>query len=139
MIYAVIDTNVFVAALLTKHREGATAKVVEAIVAGRITAVKSPEIMAEYRDVLTRRHFGLPEESIERILGIVEADGIDLAAQHSGEDFQDESDRVFFEIALAGEPLATKFVTGNHRHYPQNPIVVTPAQMAALLEGENFG
>ena len=52
MIYAVIDTNVFVAALLTKHRDAATAKVVEAMVAGRITAVKSPEIMAEYRDVL---------------------------------------------------------------------------------------
>ena len=27
MIYAVIDTNVFVAALLTKHRDAATAKV----------------------------------------------------------------------------------------------------------------
>ncbi len=39
MIYAVIDTNVFVAALLTKHRDAATAKVVEAVVAGRITAV----------------------------------------------------------------------------------------------------
>ena len=38
MIYAVIDTNVFVAALLTKHRDAATAKVVEAVVAGRITA-----------------------------------------------------------------------------------------------------
>ena len=61
MIYAVIDTNVFVAALLTKHRDAATAKVVEAMVAGRITAVKSPEIMAEYRDVLTRRHFGFPK------------------------------------------------------------------------------
>lgn len=113
MIYAVIDTNVFVAALLTKHRDAATAKVVEAMVAGRITPVKSPEIMAEYHDVLTRRHFGFPEESIERILGIVEAEGIDLAAQHSDEDFPDESDRVFFEVALAGEPFATKLVTGN--------------------------
>ena len=139
MIYAVIDTNVFVAAFLTKHRDAATAKVVEAMLAGRITPVKSPEIMTEYRDVLTRRHFGFPEESIERILSIVEAEGIDLAAQHSDEDFPDESDRVFFEVALAGEPFATKLVTGNQRHYPQNPIVVTPAQMVALLEDENFG
>ena len=139
MNYAVIDTNVFVAALLTKHRDAATAKVVEAMLAGRITPVKSPEIMAEYRDVLTRRHFGFPEESIERILGIVETEGIELVAQHSDEDFPDESDRVFFEVALAGEPFATKLVTGNQRHYPQNPIVVTPAQMVALLEGKNFG
>ena len=139
MIYAVIDTNVFVAALLTKHRDAATAKVVEAMVAGRITPVKSPEIMAEYRDVLTRRHFGFPEDSNERILSLMEAEGIDLAAQHSDEDFPDESDRVFFEVAFAGEPFATKLVTGNQRHYPQNPIVVTPAQMVALLEDENFG
>ena len=139
MIYAVIDTNVFVAALLTKHRDAATAKVVEAMVAGRITAVKSPEIMAEYRDVLTRRHFGFPKGSVERILGIVEAEGVDLAARHSDEDFPDESDRVFFEVALAGESLAAKLVTGNQRHYPQDPIVVTPAQMVALLDEKYCG
>ena len=64
MIYAVIDTNVFVAALLTKHRDAATAKVVEAMVAGRITAVKSPEIMAEYRDVLTGGILVFPKEAL---------------------------------------------------------------------------
>lgn len=133
MIYAVIDTSVFVAALLTKHRDAATAKVVEAVVAGRITAVKSPEIMAEYRDVLTRRHFNFPDGSVERILSVVESDGIELAAQPSGDEFPDESDRVFFEVALAGNALSTRLVTGNQRHYPRNPIVVTPAQMVALL------
>ena len=135
MIYAVIDTNVFVAALLTKHRDAATAKVVEAMVAGRITAVKSPEIMEEYRVVLNRRHFGFPKGSVERILGIVEAEGVDLVAR----DFPDESDRVFFEVALAGESLAAKLATGNQRHYPQNPIVVTPAQMVALLDEKYCG
>ena len=39
MIFAVIDTNVFVSALLTKHRDSATAKVVEAVLDGRITDV----------------------------------------------------------------------------------------------------
>ena len=133
MIYTVIDTNVFVAALLTKHRDAATAKVVEAVVAGRITAVKSPEIMAEYRDVLTRRQFNFPDGSVERILSVVESDGIELAAQPSCDEFPDESDRVFFEVALAGNALSTRLVTGNQRHYPRNPIVVTPAQMVALL------
>lgn len=139
MIYAVIDTNVLVAALLTKHRDAATAKVVEAVVTGRITAVKSPEIMGEYRDVLMRRHFHFPEGSVERILNVVETDGIDLAAQHSNGEFPDESDRVFFEVALAGERFAAKLVTGNQKHYPQNPIVVTPAQMVALLGEESCG
>ena len=78
-------------------------------------------------------HFHFPEGSVERILNVVETDGIDLAAQHSNGEFPDESDRVFFEVALAGERFAAKLVTGNQKHYPQNPIVVTPAQMVALL------
>jgi len=41
MIYAVIDTNVLVAALLTRHQDSATARVVRAVVEGRITPVKS--------------------------------------------------------------------------------------------------
>ena len=134
MIFAVIDTNVFVSALLTKHRDSATAKVVEAVLDGRITALKSPEIISEYREVLARPHFHFPEGTVTRILATVETDGIDLSAQPSPEEFSDESDRIFFEVALAGATLDTKLVTGNLKHYPSSPIVVTPSQMVALLE-----
>jgi predicted nucleic acid-binding protein len=37
MVYAVIDTNVFVAALLTKNSDSATVRVYEAIADGLIT------------------------------------------------------------------------------------------------------
>lgn len=134
MIFAVIDTNVFVSALLTKHRDSATAKVVEAVLDGRITALKSPEIISEYREVLARPHFHFPEGTVTRILATVETDGIDLSAQSSPEEFSDESDSVFFEVALAGAAFDTKLVTGNLKHYPSSPIVVTPSQMVALLE-----
>lgn len=60
MIFAVIDTNVFVSALLTKHRDSATVKVVEAVLDGRITALKSREIVNEYREVLARPQFHFP-------------------------------------------------------------------------------
>ena len=134
MIFAVIDTNVFVSALLTKHRDSATAKVVEAVLDGRITALKSPEIISEYREVLARPHFQFPEGTVTRILATVETDGIDLSAQSSPEEFSDESDRIFFEVALAGATLGTKLVTGNLKHYPTSPIVITPSQMVALLD-----
>ena len=137
MILAVIDTNVFVSALLTKHRDSAAAKVVEAVLDGRITALKSPEILNEYREVLARPHFHFPESTVARILATVEADGLDLSAQPSAEKFPDESDRIFFEVALAGATLGTKLVTGNLKHYPTSPIVVTPSQMVALLDASN--
>ena len=43
-------------------------------------------------------------------------------------------ERVFYEVALAGFEDDTRLVTGNFRHYPISPIVVTPAQMIAILE-----
>ena len=38
------------------------------------------------------------------------------------------------EVALAGQDDDTRLVTGNLRHYPVSPIVVTPAQMIAIIE-----
>ena len=136
MIYAVIDTNVLVAALLTRHQDSATARVVRAVVEGRIIPVKSNEIMAEYREVLARPHFHFPDGSVERILAVVESDGIELSPRSVDFDFPDESDRVFFEVAFSGESLGTRLVTGNQKHYPFSPIVISPAEMMKMLDGE---
>ena len=54
MIYAVIDTNVFVAALLSRHSDSATIQVVNALFRNGICPLYNPEIIAEYKDVLHR-------------------------------------------------------------------------------------
>ena len=54
MIYAVIDTNVFVAALLTKSNDSATVKVYDAIADGLITPLYHKDILEEYAEVLSR-------------------------------------------------------------------------------------
>jgi len=36
MVYAVIDTNVIVASLLTKHHDSATARVMDAVFSGKV-------------------------------------------------------------------------------------------------------
>ena len=48
--------------------------------------------------------------------------------------FPDESDRVFYEVALSEED--SFLVTGNLKHFPVDSRVVTPAQMIAILENE---
>ena len=48
--------------------------------------------------------------------------------------FIDEDDRVFYEVALSEED--SFLVTGNLKHYPIDPRVVTPAQMLQILEEE---
>lgn len=53
--YAVIDTNVLVSSLLSKHDTSATSQVVFRMILGEIVPVYSAEILAEYREVLSRK------------------------------------------------------------------------------------
>lgn len=46
-------------------------------------------------------------------------------------DFPDPKDVVFYEVALSKE--GSFLVTGNTRHFPKEPIVVTPAQMLEII------
>ena len=57
MIYAVIDTNVFVAALLSRHSNSATVLVVDTLMNHGICPLYNQEIINEYHDVLHREKF----------------------------------------------------------------------------------
>ena len=62
MVYAVIDTNVLVSALITRNPQAATSKVLESIFSGLIIPMYNDEIIAEYTEVLRRAKFKLPQE-----------------------------------------------------------------------------
>lgn len=134
MICAVIDTNVIVSALLTRHADSATARILDAITSGVIKSVCSSEILQEYRDVLARRKFGFSPEKIADVLAVFEEDSLMLDGKHSDEEFPDEKDRVFYEVALAAhdEDVTTRLVTGNLKHFPKSVVVVTPAEFCEL-------
>ena len=138
MIYAVIDTNVIVASLLTRNHDSATARVMDAVYSRRITPLVNDAILAEYSDVLFRPHLKLDSSKCEFIISLMTDIGLHLAPVQSNAPMPDEADRVFYEVALAGPEGATKLVTGNLRHYPVAPIIVTPAQMIAILEADNL-
>ena len=69
--YAVIDTNVFISALLSRHPDAATVKVLNAMLNGKIIPLYHDDILSEYSDVLRRTKFHFKEEDIEMILGAV--------------------------------------------------------------------
>ena len=131
MIRAVIDTNVIVAALLSPHADSATVRSLAAIVDGKAEALVSPEILSEYRAVLSRAKFGFSAEKVASVLRVFERLGKTTLPVRHDSPMPDENDRVFYEVALA-EPDA-HLVTGNLKHYPVSPIVVTPAQFCELL------
>ena len=71
MVYAVIDTNVIVASLLTKHHDSATARVMDAVFSGKVIPLLNDEIIAEYRDVLHRKRLGLNPEKEKRMMNLI--------------------------------------------------------------------
>ena len=60
---------------------------------------------------------------------------ISQARKASAEDFPDPDDRVFYEVALSKDD--SYVVTGNMRHFPRKPIVVSPAQFLDMMEKDN--
>ena len=134
MIYAVIDTNVIVASLLTKHHDSATARVMDAVFSGKVIPLLNDEIIAEYRDVLHRKRLGLNPEKCDFIISLIADIGMMLNRISTNASMVDEKDRVFYEIALAGLDMGnSKLVTGNIKHYPPIDFVVTPAQFCEMM------
>ena len=132
--YAVIDTNVIVASLKTRHHDSATVRVMDAVYSGQVTPIVNDEILAEYREVLKRPRLKLDPAKCEYIIALIDDLAERVAPASSEMPMPDEDDRVFFEVALAGLGVAdTRLVTGNIKHYPPINFVVSPAEFCDIL------
>lgn len=132
MVYAVIDTNIFVSALITHNSNASTVKILESMFVNCFTPLYNDEIIAEYEEVLHRRKFKLTENQIRTVIDYVKQNGIDSDRFPYDGDMPDEDDRVFYEVALSEED--SFLVTGNLKHFPHTPKVVTAAQMMEIIE-----
>lgn len=136
MIKAVIDTNVIVSAFITKNLESASSKVWEAVMQSKLIPIYSEEILNEYDDVLHRKKFDIPDFLIKTAIDKIITNGIRGERIQSDEFFPDSKDVVFYEVALSKEDAY--LVTGNTKHFPRKPIVVTPAEMMEILQREGI-
>ena len=64
MVYAVIDTNIFVSALITHNSNASTARVLESLFLHRIIPLYNDDIIKEYDEVLHRAKFKLSDDQI---------------------------------------------------------------------------
>ncbi len=132
-IFAVIDTNVIVSALLSSNLESNPVKVFRAIVQERIVPLYNDEILEEYKSVLSRPKFHLNHSLIEAVIKAIITDGLNIDRTPAADiEFPDPKDLVFYEVALSVED--SYLITGNIRHFPVKPFVVTPAEMVRILE-----
>lgn len=134
-VFAVIDTNVIVSALISTKPDSYPLMVLSNVYQGPIVPVYNDEILAEYRDVLYRDKFHLKSEDIELALKTITETGLNLArTQVQDEDFPDPKDVVFYEVKMSKDDAY--LVTGNTKHFPKKPFVVTPKEMVEILNGK---
>ena len=132
MIYAVIDTNVLVSALITKNPEAATAKVVKLLLEHGFIPLYDADIITEYEDVLHRAKFPIRSEVADALIAYIIENGIEASKVDFEETMPDEDDRVFYEVSLSQED--SFLVTGNLKHYPASPRVITPADFIEMAD-----
>ena len=134
----VLDTNVVVSGLLNPH--GPSARILDAVLDGRVRMVYDARMLAEYRDVLHRPRLKLKTEVIAAFLDGLHGQMLvnPTAIAAAGPDLDD---LIFVEAALAA-PDKT-IVTGNLADYPDEILngtrAITPAQAAAELTSEARG
>ncbi len=132
---AVVDTNVLVAALLSKRDDSATVRVIRAMISGEFIPLYHEDILAEYEDVLHRKKkYDLSESAIQTVLNAIRRFGIEVFPKPTGEIFIDEDDIIFYEVAMEKRDDNAYLVTGNMKHYPVRDFIVTPSEMIAILE-----
>lgn len=133
--YAVIDTNVLVSALLSKHHNAATVLLVGRMISGDLIPVYSQETMREYREVLARRKFKFDPVQIAYILSAIAHFGIMIEPTPTGTILPDMKDLPFYEVVMEKRKDDEAYlVTGNQKHFPAKPFVVTAKEMLDILD-----
>ena len=135
--YAVVDTNVLVSALLSGNETAATVQIVANLIAGKIIPVYSTEIMQEYREVLSRPKFKFSAEMISYLLSAIDKYGILVEPASMDIVLPDMEDLPFYEVVMEKRSDNAYLVTGNLKHFPKEPFIVTARQMLDILNRNN--
>ena len=124
-LYAVIDTNVLVGALLSKHDDSAVAQVINLVADRVIVPLYSKDIINEYKEVLFRAKLAIDPSKANYIVDLIINRGISVEPTTSNLSFVDHDDLVFYEVALTKKEEGAYLITGNKKHFPNEPMVVS--------------
>lgn len=133
--YAVLDTNVLVSAML-KIGSVPFDVVMEAL-KGDIIPLLNDEILAEYTGVLSRPKFKFDEKTVKVFLDDLERRAVHISAdtERVKDLVFDEKDAVFYAVLMEKRKNEDAYlVTGNMKHFPAKPYIVTPREMLVIIK-----
>ncbi len=130
--FAVVDTNVIVSAMLKS--DSMPALVLKEVLLGNITMLVNEEILNEYLEVLSRKKFHFPIDSVINLIDELKKRAIYIDALPIDEYMPDPDDTVFYEIVMEARKKTDAYlVTGNLKHFPEKSYVVTPKEMIEII------
>jgi len=120
----ILDTNVIVSALLSPH--GLPAKILNLILGGNAKIIYDNNVLSEYIDVFGREHLKINQELANIVVDFIEKDGEFIIALPQKKHFNDEDDKMFYELYKSGD--VNYLITGNKKHFPKENGIVTPRE-----------
>ena len=131
--YGVIDTNVLVLAMLKEN--SVPGLVLKHVFDGNLVPLLNDKILEEYQEVLLRKKFPFLEEDVNIVLENLQERGAFVNAGRLNIELPDVKDIVFYEVVMEKRKEDFAYlVTGNIKHFPKEPFVVTPREMLEILE-----
>ena len=125
------DTNIIISAALSDT--GNPSIIFKMISDGKLHLCYNAQILSEYTDVLSRDKFNFSPEKQKTFVDKIVEIGIVVNTVSSDISLPDESDRVFYDTAKACKGV---LITGNTKHYPNEPFIFTPKDFLKTLCGE---
>lgn len=130
----VVDTNVLVSAMMSGS--GAPYFVLQLVLQGAVTLLADSRIFAEYDEVTARPRFDFDQQERRILLDVLSIISEPVIASPLRLSLPDPDDRIFVEVAVAGD--ADAIVTGNTKHFvlkksELSVAVLTPRQLVDRL------
>ena len=125
----VIDTNVFISSRLSPT--GVPAKVMRLIAERKMELYYSLKILDEYKRVLAYEKFKFNIKHQKSAINDIRNIGKLIKPAISDIPLPDESDRIFYDTAKTAQAY---LITGNMKHYPEEPHIIMPAQFVEMFE-----
>jgi putative PIN family toxin of toxin-antitoxin system len=135
MIRVVLDTNIFVSALLQPL--GPPAQVFLLAIGGSIQLCMSGNVYAEYEEVIRRPRLRRDEDVITAALQTIRERSLWFRPADAVRACADPDDDIFLECAQAGQ--ADYLVTGNTKDFPASWLdtrIVTPRRFLEIMSGQ---
>ena len=87
-------------------------------------------------EVFNRSKFDFKKDEIDYLLNLVKRNGQLIEPSIKGIIIPDLKDIPFYEVAFETQDQRSFLVTGNIKHFPREPFIVTPRELIDIIDSE---